>query len=204
LNDVIIATDGEDRKWVEASLNSMLKELQEGPKFIHGDESNPAFYITKRFVELHKQIKEKFSDKNLIPPVLGLEEINKNYQYAKLYYVFTTINQIADALEIKLKDKNQKELGQIIAQYQNLQVTQINVQTIENVIENINKLDIDFNTKTEIVKLVKEFDKEAKGTKDPQKLKDILLKVGKLSAKAGAYLFEHAEELGLLSLLMGA
>ena len=204
MNDVIIATDDPDINWAKKRLNSTMEEIREGSKLISGDESNIGYYITKRFIELHQKIKQKFSDNTSIPEPKTLEEINEGYKYAKLYYVFTTVKEIADSLGISLKDSQTKETGQIIAQYQNQQVTQVNVQTIDNLIENINKLDIDFNTKTEIVKLVKEFDEEAKGEKNPGKLKDILMKIGKLSAKAGAYLFEHAEELGLLPLILGA
>jgi len=199
---IVMAGDDEDKKWAAARLNSMLNELKEGPKLIFGDVSNVSHYIPRRFVKVHEQIKEKFPDNDGIPPVLEPEEMHEEYQYAKLYYIYTTINEIANALGITLKEQGNKDAGQIITQYSNQQVTQINVQTTENLIENINKLDIRFDTKTEIVNLVKEFDDEVKNKKDPNKLKEILLKVGKLSFKAGALLFEHAEELGLLSLLL--
>ena len=202
-NDVIFMTDDDEgKKWAAAKLNTMLKELKEGQELIFGDVSNISHYIPKRFMKIHKQIKEKFPDNNEIPPVLELKELHEEYQYGKLYYIFSTINDIANALGITLKETGSNDSGQIITQNTTQQVTQINVQTTENLIENINKLNIQFDTKTEIVNLVKDFDNEVKNKKDPTKLREILLKVGNLSFKAGALLFEHAEELGLLSLLL--
>ncbi|MDH3794238.1 MAG: hypothetical protein OER78_04065 [Nitrosopumilus sp.] len=202
MNDIIIAA-GNPLDWEERKLNSFMKRIQECKEFVRGAETNFDHHITIDFIELHKKIKEKHSDNESIPDVLTIEEIQKKYQYARLYYVYSTIQDIADALGITLKNNKQQETTPTIAQYQTNVMTQTNVQTLSNLIENVNNLQIEQNQKDEIVKLVNEFEEEAQTSKNPDKLKNILKKVANISAKAGAFLFEHAKELGLLSLLLG-
>jgi len=202
MNDVSIAS-GDPLDWEKRKLNSFMKRIQEGKEYVRGAETNFDYHITIDFIELHKKIKEKHSDNESIPDVLTIEEIQQKYEYARPYYVYSTIQDISDALGITLENNKQQESTPTIAQYQTNVMTQTNVLTLSNLIENVNNLQIEPNQKDEIIKLVNEFEKEAQTSKNPNKLKDILKKVANISTKAGAFLFEHAKELGLLSLLLG-
>jgi len=67
-----------------------------------------------------------------------------------------------------------------------------------NLIENVNLLPLSPPTKDEIIKLVKEFEEESEGRKEPTKLRNILFKVSGLSMDAGSFLLKHANEIGVL------
>ena len=189
---------------VTRRLNSFMNEIMEGTKGVGDTQShNVEYYGLKRFLEFYKQVKEMFPENDLLPTPLSMEEINKKYQYGSGFYLKATIREIADALGITLKYDKKSESGPIMAQYQNQNVSQINFQNIDNVIECVNNLQIELNKKEEIINLVREFDQAAE-KKDSSKLKSILKKVAELSPKAATFLLEHASELGLMSLLLGS
>jgi len=88
-----------------------------------------------------------------------------------------------------------------MTQIQSQSATQVNLQSMNNVIECINSLQIEWEKKEELVKLTKEFE-ENLGKKDSGKLKSILKKVAEISPKVAGFLLEHASELGLIALLL--
>jgi len=191
----------EDIDWAKKRLNSIMKELEQGSKYVDGDSSNAAHYITRRALDILNEIKDKFPNNQLIPSILTRKELREKYQYAELYYIFTTIREIGDALGIEFSKDKEEQSGPIMAQYQNQSSTQINLQSVDNVIECINSLQIEWAKKEELVSLTKEFE-EATKKKDSGKLKTILKKVAEISPKVAGFLLEHASELGLLALLL--
>lgn len=195
------STDNLD--FVKNRLNSIMNEIMEGIKGAGTTQShNVESYSLKRFTELHKQIKELFPDNQFLPNPKTLEEIYKEYQYGEGYYLKSTIREIADALGIVLEFDRKPQSGPIVAQYQSQSTVQVNLQNLNNVIECINNLQLEWEKKETIVKLTREFE-EAEKENNPVKLRSILKKVGELSPKAAAFLVEHAAELKILSQLLG-
>ena len=190
--------------FAERRLNSLMNEIMEGTKGVGDTQShNVEFYSTKRFLELHKQIAEMFPLNKRIPKYLTIEEIPKKYQYGRGYYVKSTIRELADALGIKLEYDKKSESSPFMAQYQSQNVSQVNLQTLSSVIDCVNNLQMDWNTKEKVVELLKEFEQEATTEKNPSKLKSILTKVAEISPTVAGFLFQHAHELGLTKLLFG-
>ncbi len=193
----------EDQEWVKRRLNSVIDELEKGSKFIGGSSTNIEHYTTKRALEILNKLKEKFPENKSIPEILTREEIQKQYHYAPNYYIYTTVREITDALGIDLNVDQKEQSSPIMAQYQNQVSNQINLQTVDNVIECINSLNIKWEQKTELVQLTKDFEKAVE-EKDSGKLKSILKKVAEISPKVAGFLLEHASVLGLGALLLGA
>lgn len=188
-----------DLAWVKRRLDSVISELENGPKYIGGNAGNIPHYTTERSLEILNDIKQKFPE--AIPKILTRKEITEKYQYAPSFYIYSTVREIADALNIDLNVDQKTQAGPIMAQYQNQTSTQINLQTMDNVIECINSLKLEWTKKEELVNLTKEFE-EATKKKDSGKLKTILKKVAGISPKVAGFLLEHASELGLLALLL--
>jgi len=191
----------EDIEWAKRRLNSVMDLLEKGVSFVGGNSMNAEYHIPKEGIKILKEIKAKFPDNDKISNIMEYDELKDEYQYAKKLYVFTKTKEIADALGITLRSDELQQTGPIIAQYQNQVSTQVNLQSVENVIECINSLDLELKQKEELVKLTKDFEETAK-TKDPSKLKSILKKVAEISPKVAGFLFEHATELGLLASLL--
>jgi len=192
----------EDLEWAKLRINSIIDELQNASKYIGGGVLNIPHYLTKRELKVLNQIKAKFPENDKIPELLTEEEIHKEYQYAPTFYIYTTVREIANALGIDLETDKKDQSSPIMAQYQSQSATQVNLQTLDNVIECINSVDIEWGKKEELVKLAKEFE-EAGKTKDSGKLKNILKAVIEISPKVAGFLIEHAAELGFSALLFG-
>ena len=190
-------------EYVRRRLNSFMNVIMEGTKGVGStNEYNVEYYGLKQFIEFHKKINELFPDNELLPKVKTIEEIVKDYQYAQGFYLKTIIREIADVLDITLDFDKTHADSPMMAQYQNQSSTQINLQTMNNVIECINSLQIEWEKKEELVKVTKEFEENLK-KKDSSKLKSILTKVAEISPKVAGFLLEHASELGETSLLFG-
>src|SRR3989344_8978242 len=198
-----MAEDFNKIDYVERRLNSLLNNILEGTKGVGNTQShNVEHYSTKEFIELHKKIKEMFPENNFLPNPMTIEEINKEYQYGQGYYVKTKIREIAAALGITLEVDKRSNSAPIMAQYQTQSLTQLNLQNVNNVIECVNSLQLEWEKKEEIVKLVREFD-EASKKKEENKLKSIFKKIAEISPQAAGFILQYAKELGLTSLLFG-
>jgi len=187
--------------FVRRRLNSFMNEIMEGTEGSCNTQlHNVQFIGLNRFIDFHKQIKELFPENSLIPQPLSMEEITEKFQYGHGYYFKSIIREIADSLDITLEHDKKSESTPLMTQVQN--VAQINLQNTNNVIECINNLQLEWDKKEEIVKLIKEFDKAAV-EKNTGKLKSILKQVLEISPKAATFLFEHAAELKVIVNMLG-
>jgi len=190
-------------QYVRKRLNSFMNNIMEETKGVGNTaKHNLDYYGLKQFVEFHQKVNELFPDRELVPKAKTIEEINKDYQYAQGFYLKTAIREIADALGITLDFDEAREDSPTMTQYQNQSSTQINLQSMSNVIECINSLQIGWEKKENLVKLTKEFEENLE-KKDSGNLKSILKKVAEISPKVAGYLLEHASELGKIGLLLG-
>lgn len=104
-----------------------------------------------------------------------------------MQYIKSNIRKLSDLLDIQLDDDDNLKPTFNITQNQN--VTQVNSQVFENMISNINKLDIQIDTKKEILELVNNFkDESTKDHPDTGKLKELFKKIGNKSKEAAAML----------------
>jgi hypothetical protein len=122
-----------------------------------------------------------------------------------MQYVKTNIRKLADYLDVKFEvDEAQNKPENVFNLIQNQNVTQVNSQVFESMISNINKLDIEYKTKGEVIKLVNDFKNEStKEQPDTSKLKNIFNKVKSISKEAAAMLSYWATMSGSIEFLFG-
>ena len=198
-----MSNENQKIEWARRRLNSFMNTVMEGTAGTGNTQPhNIEYYGLKQFREFHEKILEIFPDNEFIPKPKTDEELTKEFQHGRGFYFKTTIREIADALGITLDYDKNDESSPMMAQYQSQSTTQINLQTMHNVIECINALQIEWERKEELVKLSKEFEENLK-KKDSGMLKTILKKVAEISPKVAGFLLEHASELGQVGLLFG-
>jgi len=157
-------------------------------------------------LELQQLIQTTYPDKELIPKILTIEEVNKQYEYSQDYYINQTIRKIASVLNISLEvDEKPVSQAPIIQLSQNQILTNISMQNFEQLLSNVNLLQMEQNTKDEIRKLICEFEKTVKDEpQNPKKWREILGKISNLSIDAGILVYRFANDSGILgSLLSG-
>jgi len=159
-----------DNQWAKKKLDFVIDLLEDGPKFIEGDSSNVDYYIPREGIRVLTEIMDAFP-KIEVSDIVEFKDLKEEgYQYAKKFYVYTKAKEIANELGVTLRIDKEKPEGPILAQYQQQVSSQVNLQTVDNVIECINSLDVKFEQKTELVKLTKEFEENLE-KKDAGKLK---------------------------------
>jgi|CXWL01.1.fsa_nt_gi hypothetical protein len=186
-------------EFVARRLNSIIKQITD----IERTGKTPSFdrceVVWNAYSELHQNIIENIELDDFFPKYT---EHNASHSEVLLEKIKTKIRELADYFSLTLDIDQKTQSGPVMAQYQNQVSTQINLQKVDNVIECINSLNLNFEQKTELVKLTKEFE-ENLNKKDSGKLKSILTKVAEISPKVAGFLLEHASELGQMGLLFG-
>jgi len=184
--------------YVIRRLNSLMRQITD----IENTKKIPQFdrveVIWNAYAELHQQIAENMETDEFFPEY---REHKAGHSEILLELIKTRIREIADNLSIDIEiDKANISPNTVINQIQN--VTQTNVQSLSNLIDIVNSLSIPKSDKEKITSLVKEFEEEAKNTKQPKKLRGILFKVAELSIDAACFLLKHANEIGVLKNLL--
>ena len=191
------------------SIFKSIREAETGP-------DQKTFGFQHRLKEIGGQYNDVLAKAKILFPENKFFPASENSNEEILYksgtsglaeYLKSNTRSIADALDIQLEHPLSQSTtnspgNQSVFVDARTNVSQSNVQKIDSVIDNINSLNLDQSKKEEIVKLAREFDEEATTNKNPLKLKEIFKKVVGLSAKAGSFLLMHAEELGILALIL--
>ena len=182
--------------FVAMRLNSIMRQVNE----IEQSKIQPSFdqveIVWNAYAELHQNILEHMEGR--------LDEFFPKYkphnvQFSNLLTELTKlrVRELADHFLLNLDvDQTNSSPDTIITQ--NQFVSQSNLQTLANLIDNVNSLPIPKSDREQIVSLVKEFEDESKGRKEPTKLRNILFKVAGLSMDAASFLLKHANEIGIL------
>ena len=183
-------------KFVAMRLNSIIKQVNE----LEQSKKTPTFeeveVVWKAYSELHHSILDNMTSQldEYFPKyrVHNVQQSDTLLQLTK-----TRVREIADHFLLKL-DIDQSNSFPTTLVTQNQIVSQNNVQTLSNLIENVNSLQIPDSNKEQIVALVNEFEEESKGRKEPAKLRKIFFNVAELSMDAASFLLKHASEIGIL------
>ncbi len=180
--------------FVTRRLNSIIKQISDIEKSDKISSFNHAEVIWSAYSELHENILEHMELDEFFP---DFKPHNAHHSEELLEVIKTRVHEIADhfLLTLDIDKTNSVPNTQIT---QNQYVSQTNVQTLSSLINNINSLSISPSDKEQITTLVNDFEKESQGSKDPKKLRSMLLKVTGLSVDAASFLLKHANEIGVL------
>jgi len=180
--------------FVARRLNSIIKQISDIEKSDKISSFNHAEVIWSAYSELHGNILEHMELDEFFP---DFKPHNAHHSEELLEVIKTRVREIADhfLLTLDIDKTNSVPNTQIT---QNQYVSQTNVQTLSSLINNINSLSISPSDKEQITTLVNDFEKESQGSKDPKKLRSMLLKVTGLSVDAASFLLKHANEIGVL------
>lgn len=184
--------------FVARRLNSIIKQVFDIEKSGKIASFNRAEVVWNAYSELHGNILEHMEVDNFFP---NFKPHNAQHSEELLEVVKTRVREIADHFSLTLSiDKVNSIPSTQITQTQI--VSQVNVQTLSNLIDNVNSLSIPQSDKEQIITLVKDFEDESKGEKEPKKLRNILFKVAGLSIDAAGFLLKHANEIGMLQKML--
>ena len=186
--------DDEAPDFVARRLNSIIKQVTDIEKSGKTASFNRAEIIWSAYSELHGDIVEQMNVDEFFP---DYKPHNAHHSEEMLELVKTKIRAIADYFSLTL-DIDKTSLVPNTQITQNQYVSQINVQTFSSLINNINSLSISQPDKKQIIALVKEFEEESQSKKEPKKLRNILLRVARLSIDAAGFLLKHANDIGVL------
>jgi len=195
------------KDYIKKQINDIAREIKRIRNLSPGSEThNSEYHLLKDLLELQTLIQKTYPDKKLIPKILTIEEVNKQYQYSQGYYINQTIRKIAAALNILL-EVDEKPISQspTIHLSQNQILTNVSMQNFEQLHSNVNLLQMEQNTKDEIRKLIREFEKTVEDEpQNPKKWREILGKISNLSIDAGILVYRFAKDSRILdSLLSG-
>jgi len=185
--------------YVIRRLNDLMKQIID----IENTQKIPQFerveVIWNSYSELHHQILDNMETDEFFPQYNAHKA---SHSQVLLELIKTRLREMASNLSVDLEvDKTmQSSPSTIITQTQN--VFQNNVQSLNNLIDIVNSLQILESNKKKVLDLVKEFEEESKNTKQPEKLRNILFKVADLSIDAACFLLKHANEIGILEKLL--
>ena len=179
--------------FVVRRLNSIMKQVTDIEKSGKIPSFERANIIWTSYAELHKNILEEMVVSEDFPNYV----LYSGHSEDALELIKTRVREIADHLAITLEiDKIHPIPHTQITQ--NQFVTQTNVQTLNNLIDIVNSLSVSQTNKEQIINLVKEFEQESKGNKEPKKLRGLFLQVANLSIDAASFLLKHANDIGAL------
>lgn len=184
-------------------LNSIMKDIKEAES---EENSSIRQHLIKsiwgKFEDLVKLIQETFPNNEFIPESIEsyANIVYHSTEHGAGQYIKSTLREIADALEIKLDEYKETTVPSTIVMVdQNQNVTQISSQTFDNLISNINQVKMTQEEKEEAVRLIKEFESEAKKAQsDNDKLRRIFDQVASISKDVGLMLFQYVLSQGLL------
>lgn len=183
--------------YVVRRLNSLMRQVTDIENMKKVQSFERVEVIWKAYVKLHQQISENVDVDESFPRLNDNEKPHDSDILLEL--IKTQIREIADNLSVDLDvDKTNTVPNTMFSQY----ISQTNVQTLNNLINNINSLSIPVTDKEKITLLAKEFEEESKNKKQPEKLRGLLFKVAELSIDAAGFLLKHAHEMGVLKNLL--
>ncbi len=180
------------------SYMSQYKELPSTKvPYVNWPRKERAFLISENVVDLHRKIMKFPQCAHLLDPPPSDKEFNEMSDERREHYIENTLQRIAIGFDVTLDADKPPSTTQLI-----VNVSQVNVQNLNNLVEVVNSLAISNEDKENITKLVQEFDEEVKSGKNKEKLRNILYQVAELSIDAASFLLKHAHSMGVLHHLL--